>query len=144
MPPRPSRLRRRSHSPAVRSPTFCSRAAQRSLGRRRVIGLRAVSVIGRSLVLGLDVDSANPTGEVQLYEDLIAAILRTPLTVVVNADGTIDSLDGIDALNAAAEAIRACREYIGGPAHRQHLCHARHQSHGGGCQPTGGANAAEW
>ena len=48
------------------------------------------------------VDSANPTGEVQLYEDLIAAILRTPLTVVVNADGTIDSLDGIDALNAAA------------------------------------------
>ena len=47
-------------------------------------------------------DSENPAGDNPIFDNLISAMTQTPLTVTVNADGTIDKVEGIEALAAAA------------------------------------------
>lgn len=47
-------------------------------------------------------DSDNPTGERPAFDKLMAAMTQTPLTVTVNADGTIGKVEGIDELTTAA------------------------------------------
>lgn len=55
------------------------------------------------------IDSENPTGERAVFDDLMRAMTNTPLTVKVNADGTIQAVEGVEELNTAAgqEAIDA-------------------------------------
>ena len=57
----------------------------------------------------ITMDSDNPTGDRPAFDSLMSAMTQTPLTVTVNADGTIDKVEGIDKLNAAAgdEAVEA-------------------------------------
>lgn len=50
----------------------------------------------------LTFDSDNPTGDRPAFDSLMAAMTQTPLTITVNADGTIDKVEGIDELNTAA------------------------------------------
>lgn len=54
-------------------------------------------------------DSDNPSGEQPVFDQLIAAIVQTPMTVTVNADGTIAQVKGIEELSKAAgqEAVDA-------------------------------------
>lgn len=54
-------------------------------------------------------DSENPTGERPVFDKLMAAMTQTPLKVTVAADGSIDKVEGIDELTAAAgdEAVEA-------------------------------------
>ena len=47
-------------------------------------------------------DSENLTGEEPMFDQLITAMVNTPLTVRVNADGTIAAVEGIDELANAA------------------------------------------
>lgn len=47
-------------------------------------------------------DSDNPTGEVPLFDTLLSAMVDEPLVVHVNADGSIERVEGIDAMKAAA------------------------------------------
>lgn len=47
-------------------------------------------------------DSENPTGDQPVFDDLIAAMVKSPLTVRVNADGTIEEVEGIEAMRTAA------------------------------------------
>ncbi len=47
-------------------------------------------------------DSENPSGEQPVFDQLIAAMVKTPLTVRVNADGTIAAVEGVDELVEAA------------------------------------------
>lgn len=47
-------------------------------------------------------DSNNPAGDRPAFDGLMSAMTQTPLTVTVNADGTIGRIDGIDALRTAA------------------------------------------
>jgi hypothetical protein len=52
-------------------------------------------------------DSENPSGDAPAFDQLIAAMIQSPLKVTVNADGTIGSIEGIDALaDAAGEEAR--------------------------------------
>jgi len=50
----------------------------------------------------LVVDSENPSGENAVFESLIKAMTDTPLSVKVRADGSIESVEGVDELEAAA------------------------------------------
>ena len=50
----------------------------------------------------LEIDSENPKGEPPLLDDLVSAMIDTPMTIKVNADGSIESIQGIDKLNEAA------------------------------------------
>lgn len=50
----------------------------------------------------ITMDSDNPAGDRPAFDNLMSAMTQTPLTVTVNADGTIDKVDGIDKLSAAA------------------------------------------
>ena len=54
-------------------------------------------------------DSANPSGDAPAFDDLMAALTQSPLTVTVNADGSIAKVEGIEALANAAgdEAAQA-------------------------------------
>ena len=47
-------------------------------------------------------DSENLTGDEPMFDQLIIAMVNTPLTVRVNADGTIAAVEGIDELANAA------------------------------------------
>lgn len=47
-------------------------------------------------------DSENPSGEAPAFDDLMAAMIRSPLTVTVNRDGSIAKVQGIDELANAA------------------------------------------
>lgn len=55
------------------------------------------------------VDSENPSGDIPMFDQLIAAMVQTPLTVRVNADGTIEKVEGVDELADAAgkDAVEA-------------------------------------
>ncbi|MFN3167455.1 MAG: DUF6263 family protein [Phycisphaeraceae bacterium] len=48
------------------------------------------------------IDSENPSGESPMFDQLIGAMVQTPLKVSVNADGTVASVGGVDELTAAA------------------------------------------
>jgi len=48
------------------------------------------------------IDSQNPTGASPLFDQLVGAMVQTPLTVRVNADGTVASVEGVDELTTAA------------------------------------------
>ncbi|MEM9020158.1 MAG: DUF6263 family protein [Planctomycetota bacterium] len=48
------------------------------------------------------VDSANPTGEIPVFDTLLAAMVQTKLTVYVNPDGSIERVEGVDAMKQAA------------------------------------------
>lgn len=53
------------------------------------------------------IDSENPAGEQAVFESLVAAMVSTPLTVSVNADGSIAGVKGIDQMkNAAGQEAR--------------------------------------
>lgn len=53
------------------------------------------------------IDSAKPSGQQPMFDELVAAMVGTPLTVRVNADGTIDAVQGIDEIaNAAGQQAR--------------------------------------
>lgn len=52
----------------------------------------------------LVIDSENPTGESPMFDQLVGAMVQTPLTVRVNADGTIAAIEGVDELTNAAGA----------------------------------------
>jgi len=54
-------------------------------------------------------DSDNPAGDRPAFDNLMSAMTQTPLTVTVNADGTVQKVQGIDALATAAgdEAAQA-------------------------------------
>lgn len=47
-------------------------------------------------------NSDNPTGDRPVFDSLMAAMTQTPLTVTVNADGTIQKVAGVDELATAA------------------------------------------
>lgn len=47
-------------------------------------------------------DSENPSGEAPAFDSLMAAMTQSPLTVTVNADGSIGKIEGIDELATAA------------------------------------------
>lgn len=47
-------------------------------------------------------DSENPSGEAPAFDNLMAAMTQSPLTVTVNRDGSIAKVQGIDELAAAA------------------------------------------
>lgn len=47
-------------------------------------------------------DSENPAGEVPLFDTLLSAMVGGPLVVYVNADGSIERIEGIDAMRTAA------------------------------------------
>lgn len=57
----------------------------------------------------LVIDSENPSGDQPVFDQLVSAMVSTPLTVRVNADGTIAKVEGIDELSNAAgqEAVDA-------------------------------------
>lgn len=48
------------------------------------------------------IDSENPAGDRKVFEDLMSAMTSSPLTVRVNADGTIAAVEGVDELTNAA------------------------------------------
>jgi len=48
------------------------------------------------------IDSQNRAGTFQVLEDMMAAMIATPLTVTVGADGSIESVQGVDAIAFAA------------------------------------------
>ena len=50
----------------------------------------------------LAVDSANPTGEIPVFDTLLAAMVQNPLTVYVKPDGSVDRVEGVDAMKQAA------------------------------------------
>lgn len=50
------------------------------------------------------IDSANPTADQQVFNDLVIAMTTTPLIVTVAADGSIASVTGIEAMKTAAGA----------------------------------------
>jgi len=54
-------------------------------------------------------DSDNPSGDRPAFDNLMSALVATPLTVTVAADGTIEKVEGIDELEnaAGAEAVDA-------------------------------------
>ena len=48
------------------------------------------------------VDSENPDPEQGVFKDLVAAMTQVPIKVTVKADGSIESVSGVDALRQAA------------------------------------------
>ncbi|MBX2852429.1 MAG: hypothetical protein KTR15_11870 [Phycisphaeraceae bacterium] len=50
----------------------------------------------------ITMESDNPSGDRPAFDNLMSAMTQTPLTVTVNADGSIDTVEGIDKLTAAA------------------------------------------
>ncbi|MEM9348074.1 MAG: DUF6263 family protein [Planctomycetota bacterium] len=57
-------------------------------------------------------DSDNLTGERPAFDNLMSAMVQTPLKIAVNADGTIGSVEGIDELATAAGAEAAEADII--------------------------------
>ncbi|MFO7912926.1 MAG: DUF6263 family protein [Desulfotignum sp.] len=55
------------------------------------------------------IDSENPDGSQPVFEELVAAMVSTPLQVKVEADGTIAGVEGIEAMKNAAgqQAVEA-------------------------------------
>lgn len=50
----------------------------------------------------ITVDSANPSGEVPVFDTLLAAMVQNRLKVYVKPDGSIDRIEGVDAMKQAA------------------------------------------
>ncbi len=57
-------------------------------------------------------DSDNPSGDRPAFDNLMSAMTQSPLTVTVNADGTIETVEGIDALATAAGSEAADADII--------------------------------
>jgi len=50
----------------------------------------------------VSVDSANPNGEIPVFDTLLAAMVNNKLKVYVKVDGSIDRVEGVDAMKQAA------------------------------------------
>lgn len=50
----------------------------------------------------LVLDSENPEGDGNVFDSLLSAMVSTPLTITMKPDGTVESIEGVDALQAAA------------------------------------------
>lgn len=78
-----------------------------SVGTMQLKSIKFTATFGEADPIVMD--SENLSGESPIFDQLLTAMVGTPLKVTVNADGTVKSVEGIEALKTAAgnDAVEA-------------------------------------